>query len=118
MEFEIGGSSRLKQGPFQNHRVNTEPDLPPEYCHYEDEGCEMADSCLNCPYQRCIYDEPGGRQHWRKRLRDSEINRMFGSEDRGVKELASIFSVSQRTIQRALKNSITRARKDNQENLE
>jgi len=26
-----------------------EPDLPPEYCHYRDEGCEFLDSCLNCP---------------------------------------------------------------------
>ena len=24
-----------------------EPDLPPEYCHYRDEGCEFLDSCLN-----------------------------------------------------------------------
>ncbi len=35
---------------------NNELDLPPEYCHYQDEGCELADSCLNCPFARCIYD--------------------------------------------------------------
>ena len=29
-------------------------DLPPEYCHYRDEGCDLADSCLNCPLPRCI----------------------------------------------------------------
>ncbi len=40
----------------------SELDLPPEYCHYRDEGCEFADSCLNCPLTECIYDEPGGRQ--------------------------------------------------------
>ncbi len=34
-----------------------ELDLPPEYCHYRDEGCEFADSCLNCPLSRCIYDD-------------------------------------------------------------
>ena len=26
-----------------------ELDLPPEYCHYRDNGCDLADSCLNCP---------------------------------------------------------------------
>ncbi|MFC2011982.1 hypothetical protein ACFLVU_02510 [Chloroflexota bacterium] len=39
---------------------NTELDLPPEYCHYRDEGCDLAESCLNCPFARCVYDEPGG----------------------------------------------------------
>ena len=112
MELEISGSSGLDSGPFQENRLNGEPDLQPEYCHYKDEGCEMADSCLNCPFPRCIYDEPGGRQHWRKRLRDSEIDRMLGSEGKGVKELASVFGVSQRTIQRALKNSLKRAKND------
>ena len=26
-----------------------ELDLPPEYCHYRDEGCDLADSCLDLP---------------------------------------------------------------------
>ena len=41
--------------------LETEADLPPEYCHYKDEGCELAKSCLNCPFPGCIYDEPGGK---------------------------------------------------------
>ena len=45
------GSSYLPENPYDD------PDLPPEYCHYQDEGCEFADSCLNCPFARCIYDE-------------------------------------------------------------
>ena len=80
------------------------PDLPPEYCHYKDEGCELADSCLNCRFPRCVHDEPGGRQHWLKNLRDREIVRLSG-EGKGVKELALIFGLSQRTVQRALKDS-------------
>ncbi|HUV75907.1 MAG TPA: hypothetical protein VMW00_04600 [Dehalococcoidales bacterium] len=81
-------------------------DLPPEYCHYRDEGCELADSCLNCPLSKCIYDEPGGRQHWLKRQRDRQIVRLFTTEGKGAKELAIMFSISQRTVQRALKNSL------------
>jgi len=79
-------------------------DLPPEYCHYRDEGCEYADSCLDCPFPQCLYDEPRGRQHWLKELRNREINRLLAG-GWGVKELAILFGVSQRTIQRAIKNT-------------
>ena len=78
-------------------------DLPPEYCHYRDEGCDLADSCLNCPLPRCIYDQSGGKQRWLKRLRDREIMRLAGTQGNGVKELATMFRLSQRTVQRALK---------------
>jgi len=80
-----------------------ERDLPPEYYHYQDEGCEFADSCLDCPFPKCIYDEPRGRQHWLKRLRDKEMTNLFSSDGKGVRELALMFGVSQRTVQRALK---------------
>ena len=78
-------------------------DLPPEYCHYRDEGCDLADSCLNCPFPRCIYEQPGGRQHWLKERRDKEVTRLFATGGKGVKELALMFGVSQRTVQRILK---------------
>ena len=77
-------------------------DLKPEYCHYKDEGCEYAPSCLECPYPQCLYDEPGGRQRWLKETRNKEINKLFNAGWK-VKELALLFGVSQRTIQRALK---------------
>jgi len=87
-------------------------DLPPEYCRYQDDGCELAtnylghkSSCLDCPFTRCIHDEPRGKQHHIKRSRDSEIVNLFKSEGKGVKELALMFDVSQRTVQRALKRS-------------
>ena len=86
--------------------VDTELDLPPEYCHYRDEGCEFADSCLSCPFPQCLYDEPRGKQHWLKELRNKEIARLF-SGGWGAKELASLFGLSQRTIQRALKNTLS-----------
>ncbi len=82
---------------------SVEIDLPPEYCHYRDNGCDLADSCLNCPFSKCIYEEPGGRRRLLKGLRDKEMARLFGAEGSGIKELALIFGVSQRTVQRALK---------------
>ena len=78
-------------------------DLPPEYCHYRDEGCDLAGSCLNCPLPRCIYDQGGGKQRWLKKSRDREITRLAVTDGKGVKELATIFRISQRTVQRALK---------------
>ena len=80
-----------------------ELDLPPEYCRYRDEGCEFADSCLNCPFPKCIYDEPRGKQRWLKRLRAKEMARLFTTKGKGIKELAVMFGVSQRTVQRALR---------------
>lgn len=77
-------------------------DLRPEYCQYRDEGCEYAKSCLECPFPKCLYEEPRGRQRWMKQTRDREIKRLF-KKGKKVKELAGIFGVSQRTIQRALK---------------
>lgn len=80
-------------------------DLPPEFCQYRDEGCDLARSCLDCPFPHCVYELPGGRQRWLKKRRDSEINRLFAGEGKEVKELAKMYGISQRTIQRALKDA-------------
>jgi transposase-like protein len=97
---EIGGTEQ-REGEIAKENG---PDLPPEYCRYRDEGCEYARSCLRCPFPQCLYDEPRGRQRWMKGLRNREITRLFG-EGRSIRELALMFGVSQRTIQRALKES-------------
>jgi hypothetical protein len=96
---EIGGDNPEEEQKTIQHEV----DLKPEYCHYRDEGCEYAKACLDCPFPQCLYDEPRGRQRWMKKTRDKEIKRLFDTGKK-VKELAMFFSVSQRTIQRALKS--------------
>jgi len=85
---------------------NDIPDLRPEFCRYRDEGCELAESCLNCPFAKCIYDEPGGKQRWLKRLRAREIARLHVIDGKKVKELSEMFGISQRTVQRALKTAL------------
>ena len=80
-------------------------DLPPEFCRYRDEGCEMASSCLSCLFEQCVYDEPGGKQRLVKSLRDSEIARLHISGEKGIADLSEMFSVSKRTVQRALKTT-------------
>ncbi len=103
MELERSDEITVKKVEDFSGDPEVELDFPPEYCRYRDEGCDLADSCLNCPFTRCIYDEPGGKQHWLKRLRAREMVRMFTAEGKGVKDLALMFGVSQRTVQRALK---------------
>jgi AraC-like DNA-binding protein len=97
---EIGGDDPEEE---KEQESQNGPDLKPEYCHYRDEGCEYAQSCLECPFPQCLYDEPRGRQRWLKELRDKEIDKLFTAGWK-IKELAPLFGVSQRTIQRALKS--------------
>jgi len=82
-----------------------ELDLPPEYCHYQDNGCEFADSCLDCPFPECLYAQPGGKQRWLKTLRDEAVLRLFTDQAKKVEELALMFGISRRTIQRILKQA-------------
>jgi AraC-like DNA-binding protein len=100
---EIGGDNPEEE---QEPAGQNEQDLKPEYCHYRDEGCEYAQACLDCPFPQCLYDEPRGRQHWLKELRDKEIKKLFNAGWK-IKELAPLFGVSQRTIQRALGNGLS-----------
>jgi AraC-like DNA-binding protein len=87
--------------------ANEESDLQPEYCRYRDEGCKYATSCLACPFPQCLYEEPHGRQQWLKGMRNREIDRLF-SEGWKISEIATLFGVSRRTIQRAIKGVIER----------
>ena len=32
----------------------------PEYASYRDTGCDLAPSCLSCPFVRCRHDYPDG----------------------------------------------------------
>ena len=88
MSYEVSTKSitHEKTDDFPE-KQNDELDLPPEYCHYRDNGCEFADSCLNCPFTKCLYDEHGGRQHHIKRLRNEELLRLFTAEGKGIREL-------------------------------
>ena len=89
------------QQPVSPVKGDGQLDLLPEYCQYRDDGCELAVSCLECPFPKCVDEQPGGKRRWFKKLRDREIIRLF-SRGRGIRELAARFSISQRTVQRAL----------------
>ncbi len=94
-----------------------ERDLPPEFCHYRDEGCDLAASCLNCPFPQCVYEQPGGKQHWLKTMRNREIVRLFTREGKEIKELALMFGVSTRTVQRALGKTMRKGDRSENEGI-
>lgn len=94
-----------------------EVDLPPEFCHYKDEGCELSSSCLNCPFTRCIDEEPGGKQHWLKLRRAREMARLYLLEEKSIPELAIRFAVSERTVRRALKSVLVNIKRPDQKGL-
>ncbi|OGO23777.1 MAG: hypothetical protein A2144_08935 [Chloroflexi bacterium RBG_16_50_9] len=109
MELELEEICDEKIRLEKEEATGNESDLLPEYCHYRDEGCEFADSCLNCPFPQCLYDRPGGKQRWLKELRNREISRLYLGAGWGLSDLALLFGLSQRTIRRALKSTLLKS---------
>ena len=70
-------------------------------CNWKDKGCEFYPSCLNCPLPVCIEEEPRGRQKLRKRAREHRIAALR-REGKSIAEIAVMFSLSRRSIYRAL----------------
>jgi len=76
-------------------------DLLPEHLGYQDDGCDLFPSCLNCPLPRCRYDEPK-RLQMGKELRNKEILHLHQKEGLKVEKLAQRFGVSKRTVYRII----------------
>ncbi len=74
----------------------------PEEFPYEDEGCELFPYCLNCPFPTCIKEEPWGKERWFKLSRARRMMELK-QEGKSTREIARIFEVSPRTVQRWLK---------------
>jgi hypothetical protein len=83
--------------------IGAELDLLADDINWRDRGCEFFPSCLNCPLPQCVEDEPRGQQRLRMEARKrmmAELRQMGKS----VNEIAGLFGVSKRTVQRALEN--------------
>ncbi len=93
----------MLRGEYVNEHYELTDDGLPENYHYRDEGCAIAPSCLNCPLPVCIYDIPRGKQKHLKEIRDCEIRRLFLEEGKDAEQIAQLFGVSKRTVQRALR---------------
>ena len=79
-------------------------DIIPDNSNWKDQGCELHDSCLHCPREKCVEDEPRARQTQRLQNRALHM-RLLKAEGKNIKDIARIFEVSLRTVQRALANA-------------
>ena len=75
----------------------------PELYTYEDTGCEVSPSCLSCPLPQCKYDDPGWFQRYRRFSRDMNVLTVMQREGLTVEETAERFSVTVRTVFRAMR---------------
>ncbi len=80
-------------------------DMLPERFPYRDDGCEIYPSCLRCPLPQCKYDDPGWLQREKRRERDQNIVEAVRRDGASISEVASRFSISQRTIFRIIRRS-------------
>ena len=70
--------------------------------NFKDSGCRFSSSCLNCPIQICIYDDPSFVRNLEKNNRDENIieDRSNGLSNQ---QIAKKYNVSIRTVHRSLK---------------
>ncbi len=79
----------------------------------KDSGCKVAteylgekpSKCLKCPFRKCVLDKSNrgvGIATIRKRQRNEEMRGLF-KEGKKVKELATMFGISTRTVKRVLR---------------
>ena len=78
-------------------------DTIPELYTYEDTGCEVSASCLNCPLPQCKYDDPLWFQRYRQYSRDLGVLMAMERDGLTVEETAERFSVTVRTVFRAMR---------------
>jgi DNA-binding NarL/FixJ family response regulator len=68
----------------------------------QDKGCDLAPSCLDCPFERCLEDDPRARQNLLRQRRDRTILELR-DEGKDSREIARLLGVSPRTVQRAIR---------------
>ncbi len=79
-------------------------DAGPQWFTYRDDGCELAPSCLRCPLPICKYDYPGGVLGLHSDMKREGI--VASVRAKGVATTAEDFSVSERTVRRALERQV------------
>ncbi|MBI4286811.1 MAG: hypothetical protein HY671_00080 [Chloroflexi bacterium] len=86
-----------------------ENDLPPEFCQYRDEGCEVEPSCLICSLPQCVYDTPHRLRRLKHRRRDEAVRRASRSGV-PVASLVLRFRISRRTVYRIISDDPAQVR--------
>ena len=82
-------------------QATTDLELLPDDINWKDRGCEFFSACLSCPLPRCIEERPRGKQRLRMLARASQMAQLK-RQGRSTAEIAKLFNVSKRTVQRVL----------------
>lgn len=84
--------------------TKTRRDGLPEQLEYRDTGCDLAPSCLRCPFRVCRYDRQNGRP-----LMESRNAEIAAAWERGtsIEQLAERFGLSTRSVHRVLREPRT-----------
>ncbi len=69
---------------------------------FEDTGCEVSLSCLNCPLPQCKHDDPLWYRRYQRQIKDRIVLVEMQSENLTVEETAERFSMTVRTIFRIM----------------
>lgn len=80
-------------------------DFLPEFIEYRDSGCDLAPSCLSCPFEVCRYDIKDGVRTLRLQAKYAGIIRLADSGKTKV-QIAKETGNSLRTVDRALKAKV------------
>ena len=70
---------------------------------YDDTGCEVADSCLECPLSRCKFDDMQWFIKYRRMARELRMAADIYDEGLSIAQAAERFSVTPRTVLRVLR---------------
>lgn len=82
------------------HQIDETP-----FDHYEDNGCEVAVTCLECPLPRCKFDDMEWFGKYRRLARDLRITSIIDEEGLSIADAAQRFSITPRTVFRVLNRS-------------
>lgn len=93
--------ARARRSDWQvSNVVNTAPWLV-----LADNGCDLAPSCLSCPFEVCRYDRPDGIAGLRREERDAEIGRLREA-GQSLMVIAAQVGVSLRSVYRIVRGRV------------
>ena len=81
----------------------TREDALPEHADYRDTGCDLAPSCLRCPFERCKYDLKRSERSPSMHARDREIVLLRQKYRAPIHMLCQTYGLSRRSIFRILR---------------
>lgn len=74
-------------------------DHSPRYEDHPDRGCRASPTCLSCPLEVCIHDDPGALYRQETQARHAAIWAQLHQES-SVRRVARMFQVSERMVHR------------------